>query len=103
MSNEDTFTGKFLITDLGDGCDTVMRADQIVVVPIETLDVVRRDRLEDGDYEKILKHGGEFPGIYLSEIFEILEENNLLEEILSACKLTQARLADKNASNDEGR
>jgi hypothetical protein len=103
MSNEDTFTGKFLIADEGDGFDTIMHADRIVVVPIETLDVVRRDRLEDGDYEKILKHGGEFPGIYLSEIFEILEENNLLEEILSACKLMQARLADKNTSGVDGK
>jgi len=100
-TEEERFTGRFLIADEGDGLDTVFHADSVVVVPIETLDDDRKDQLENGDYEKVLAHGGEFPGIYLSEIFEILEENNLLEGILDACKLTRLRLDGKEMPTDE--
>lgn len=98
---EDKFTAKFLIADRGDGCDTIMHADQIVIVPIETLSAGRKKTLEAGDYGKLLAHGGEFPGIYLSEIFEALDEAGKFEEMLSACRLTRLRLDGKEMPTDE--
>ena len=51
---EDKFTAKFLIADRGEGYDTIMHADQIVIVPIETLSAERKKTLESGDYGKLL-------------------------------------------------
>lgn len=92
---ESKFENKFLITDLGDGYDTVMHADQILVVPMETLSDKRKQQLKDGEYEKLFAHGGEFPSIYLSEIFEMLAKSGQLDELLSACRLTRLRLDGK--------
>lgn len=98
---EDKFTERFLVTDEGDGYDTVLEADQILIVPIETLDEERRESLEHGNYEKFFKHGAEFPAIYLSEIFEMLDRDGRLEELLSACRLTRLRLDGKEMPTDE--
>ena len=51
----------------------------------------RKEQLDEGDYSKLLKHGGEFPGIYLLEIFEMLEDGRF-DDLISACKLTRKRL-----------
>jgi len=89
--SQERFSNRFLVTDEGDGFETILHADGIIVVPIETLDKERKEQLDEGDYSKLLKHGGEFPGIYLLEIFEMLEDGRF-DDLISACKLTRKRL-----------
>jgi hypothetical protein len=82
----------FLVTTESDGLETILEGMGVLIVPVETLDDDRKEQLEDGDYGKLLKHGGEFPAIYLSEILEALEDCGKLDEMLEACRNTRKRL-----------
>jgi hypothetical protein len=82
----------YLVTTESDGLETILEGMGVLIVPVETLDGERKEQLEDGDYEKLLKHGGEFPAIYLSEILEALDECGKLDDMLEACRNTRKRL-----------
>jgi len=88
----ESYKNKFLIVTEDDGLEWYMYFDNAIIVPLETLDSERLQRIEEGDTEKLLKHGGEFPGIYISEILETLDSEGLFEPMLQACRLTRMRL-----------
>jgi len=83
---------QYLVTTESDGLETIFHGDGCIIVPIETLDAERKECIEGLDYEKLLNHGGEFPGIYLSEIFEELDKVRMLKPIIDACRETRKRL-----------
>lgn len=87
-----TFGAAYMVATESDGLETVFHGDGVVIVPIGTLDNERKKKLEDGDYEKLLSHGGEFPAIYLTEMLEALAESGKLDEMLAACRNTRERL-----------
>jgi len=91
----------YIVTTESDSCETIMDGEGVIIVPISTLDDERKQALEDGECEKLLKHGGEFPGIYLTELLEILEEEGRLEGILEQCRQTRVRLDAKKDKDDE--
>ena len=91
---------KFYIATNDDGYEWFMHADDAVLIPHNTLDSDRLESLENGDTEKLFKHGGEFPGIYISELLEELDSEGLLEPMLRACRLTRLRLDGKKMPDE---
>lgn len=72
--------GGYMVVCSSDGYETFMHADQAILVPMDYLDNERLVRFRDCDTEKLFKHGGQFPGIELSEVIELAESRGLLDE-----------------------
>lgn len=87
---------EFYIVYEGDGCETYLWADDALLVPSETLDDERKEQLEEGDTEKVFKHGGPFPCIRLSVLLDTLEKAGLLETLIEECRETAQEIAQED-------
>jgi len=83
----------FLVTTEADGFETVLGGDDVYIVPIETLDLDRREQLESGDWSKILKHGGGFPSIPLQEFIDIADAGGVLRIMIGNCRQQAEEIA----------
>jgi len=77
---------RFFIVDDSDCCESFFYADDAYLVPYSTLDDERKSSIEDGEYSKLFKHGGDFPAIPMSDILDYLEETGQLAIILKNCQ-----------------
>ena len=57
-------------------------SDYAFVVPKGWLDSGRKERLEDGDLEKLFKHGGPIEGLFLKSIIAVIDKHSLWDEVL---------------------
>ncbi len=76
--------------------DDFMLSEDARLVPHDTLDDARKARIKDGDTNKLFNHGGHFPGVYISDILEILDENGLLEGLIEQCREARRDLDNEN-------
>lgn len=86
----------FYLVYEGDGHETYFDAESALLVPTATLDDERKQDLEDGDTEKIFKHGPSFPCFRLDRILEILAAHGLLEQIVAECQIARRELDEEN-------
>lgn len=87
---------QYYLVNVNTSCEEWMPAGDAVLVPHETLGAARKERLETDDTEKIFKHGGGFPGVYIHEILEILDKNGLLDGLIEQCRESRRDLDKEN-------
>lgn len=79
----DSYENTYFIVSEADGGETWFPDDFAVLVPYNTLSEERKARIREGDTEKIFQHGGEFSGISINDIIDLLEEKGMMEELMT--------------------
>jgi len=57
-------------------------SDHAFIAPLAWLDSRRKERLKDGDLEKLFKHGGPVRGLFLTSIIAVIDKHSLWDEAL---------------------
>jgi len=96
---------KYYIVDMGG--EEWMGAGDAALVPYDTLDDTRKERVASGDTDKLFRHGGTFPVVYISDILDILDQQGQLKGLIDQCRGAREELdreareeADKEADGN---
>lgn len=82
----------YYIVDRANGDEEWFMSDEAALVPHETLDEDRKAKIESGETNKLFKHGGGFPVVYIQDILDILDEHGRLEGLIDQCREARAEL-----------
>lgn len=87
--SNDQLMESYLISDGSCGWEDVFFSDEAAIIPVKCLDDERIEQMRNGEFEKILKHGGSFPCIYIDELLLKADEAGILEPMIKECMATK--------------